>query len=185
MNISPASAEDLNDIARIHAEGWRAAYGGLVRQEALDAQDQAQRSRDWKQWLEGGLVRAAVARAADGEAAGFVGYGRLRTPPPGSSPIRPLYSGEVYALYILPAYWRQGLGRRLMAEAASGLRTMKHKSLCLWVLEGNVRAVAFYKALGGQRCGVKTIDIGGTAVRECVFGWRDTAGLVPAVTPEG
>lgn len=116
--------------------------------------------------------------------AGFVSYGRLKTPPPGSSPIRPLYSAEIYGLYLLPAYYRQGLGTRLMAEAAQQLRAMKHKSLCLWVIEKNNRAVSFYKERGGERIGKHDIEIGPSRVREICFGWRDTAGLLIETTNE-
>ena len=110
---------------------------------------------------------------------GFVNYGRVRTPLPGSSPIRPLYSGEIYAIYVLGAYWRQGVGTSLMTEAVQGLRAMKHKSMCLWVLEKNDRAGSFYKRHGGERCGKKDIEIGSSRVKEICFGWRDTAKHFP------
>ena len=122
-------------------------------------------------------MHTLLARDADGKAAGFVGFGRLKTPPPGSSPIRPLYSAEIYALYILPEYWRQGLGRSLMREAALALKDMKHKSLCLWTLEGNRRGNDFYKALGGQRIGKKQVEIGGRTLTDAAWGWRDTGVL--------
>ena len=50
---------------------------------------------------------------------------------------------------------------------------MKHKSMCLWVLEKNERAVSFYKKLGGERCGKKEIEIGKSKVKEVCFGWRN------------
>ena len=81
-----------------------------------------------------------MAYDENGTAAGFVNFGKIKTAPPGMSPIRPLYSGEIYALYILPAYWRQGLGTLLIGQAAQELTLMKHKSLCLWVLEKNILA---------------------------------------------
>ena len=80
---------------------------------------------------------------------------------------------------IFPAaYWRQGLGRLLMREAASGLAAMKHESLCLWVLQKNKRAAEFYKALGGQRCGRMSIEVGGRTLEDVAFGWRNTRELL-------
>jgi hypothetical protein len=64
-----------------------------------------------------------------------------------------------------------------MRGAAQSLAALKHKSLCLWVLEKNERAANFYKKLGGERCGKKDIEIGPTTAREICFGWRDTARL--------
>ncbi len=177
MLIGPAGLNDCNDLARIHIEGWRASYRGLVDQTYLGSLDENARAGQWRQWLEEKQCEALLARDENGKAAGFISYGRLKTPPPGTSPIRPVYSGEVYALYILPEYWRHGLGRKLMAEAATALMAMKHKSLCLWVLEGNKNAVAFYKALGGQKCGKKMVEIGGKTLPEAAFGWRDVSDL--------
>ena len=94
------------------------------------------------------------------------------------SPIRPLYTGEIYALYILAPYWRQGLGTALMTAAAQGLAEKKHKSVCLWVLEKNARAACFYRARGGQACGRKDVQIGSSKVKELCFGWRDAGVLI-------
>jgi GNAT superfamily N-acetyltransferase len=174
MQITPATLADINDLALIHVEGWRASYAGLVDPAFLAGLDAAAYAANWKTWLEGGETNALIARDKNGNPAGFISFGRLRTPIPGMSPIRPLYSAEIYALYILPAFWRAGLGRQLMAAGAAALRDRKHKSVCLWVLDGNKRAVSFYKALGGQRCGTKRIEIAGRLLPEIAFGWRDT-----------
>lgn len=168
-----ATAADIPAIARIHVQGWRDAYGGAVDQGWLDNLDEEEQARQWREWFDPEQRPVLIALNDAGDAVGFVNYGRLRTPPPGSSPIRPLYSGEIYALYILPQYWRQGIGARLLREAAQGLAAMKHKSMCLWVLEKNARAMSFYKKTGGERCGKKDIEIGPSTARDLCFGWRD------------
>lgn len=184
INIHPATKEDAEDLALIHVEGWRSSYDGLVPAEFLDGLDRAKYAANWAEWLGAGTTEALIAHDPDGKAAGFVSFGKLRTPIPGMSPIRPLYAAEIYAVYILPAYWRAGLGRRLLGEAAVALREKKLKSLCLWVMEGNKRAVSFYKALGGQRIGSKKVEIGGRTLTEIAFGWRDSAVLSPQSAPE-
>lgn len=176
MQIRQAGADDIAHIAHIHIEGWKEAYGGLVPDDFLKGLSLDSRIQDWRGWLNDPDSTTLIAH--DGaDVAGFVSFGRLRTPPPGMSPIRPLYSGEIYALYILPAYWRRGIGRALLGAAAKGLREKRHKSLCLWVLDGNKRAISFYKATGGQRCGTKKVEIGGKILPEACFGWRDSASL--------
>ncbi len=176
MNIRPATTADARDLAYIHIEGWRSSYGGLVDQAYLDGLDKDAREKNWVEWISG-ETEALIAYDDKGAPAGFISFGKLMTPPPGMSPIRPLYTTEILAIYILPPYWRQGLGRTLMAQAAARLREKKHKSVCLWVLEKNSRGVAFYKSLGGERCGKKTVDIGGKALTDVCYGWRDITAL--------
>ena len=177
LNLQPCTPDDAGDLAYLHIEGWRSSYGGLVDQAYLDGLDRDARAADWRNWLASG-TQALIARDTDGNGCGFVAFSKLMTPPPGMSPVRPLYTAEILAIYILPGYWRGGLGRRLMAAAAESLRANKHKSLCLWVLEKNPRAIAFYKALGGERCGKKQVDIGGQTFTDVAFGWRDTGKLI-------
>ena len=181
FTLRPATAADAESLARIHVAGWQGAYGGLVDQSFLDSLSVESRAQNWREWLGAGTTHVIIAEQ-NGAPAGFAGYGPLRTPPPGMSMIRPLYTAEIYALYLMPDMKRKGLGTQLMGAAAADLKARKHKSLCLWVLEGNKTAIAFYKARGGQKCGTKQIDIGGRKLPEAAFGWRDTAGLLPPVS---
>lgn len=174
MDIRPAIIADAADLAHIHIEGWRASYGGLVEQSFLDALDKDKRQADWVKWLGEG-TESLIAHDETDKPAGFIAFNKLMTPPPGMSPIRPLYTSEILAIYILPDYWRQGLGKKLMKAAAERLKERKHKSLCLWVLEKNARGNAFYKALGGQRCGKKDVTIGNQKLTDVCYGWRDTS----------
>jgi GNAT superfamily N-acetyltransferase len=178
LNIRPATVDDIPGLARIHVAGWRAAYAGLVDRAYLDSLSEDEKAAQWRQWFEGGATATLVACDDAGKGTGFVSFGRLKTPPPGMSPIRPLYSAEIYAIYLLPDIWRQGVGRALLKEAAIALKAQKHKSLCLWVMDKNDRANAFYKALGGQRIGRKQVEVGGKMLPEAAYGWRDTAGLI-------
>lgn len=173
MDIRPCTPEDASALAHIHIEGWRASYVGLVAQSFLDELDKNKRAGDWVKWLGEG-TEALIARDDAGNPAGFIAFNKLMTPPPGMSPVRPLYTAEILALYILPAYWRQGLGKQLMRAAVTRLKERKHKSLCLWTLEKNTRGNAFYKALGGQRCGKKDVTIGNQKLTDVCYGWRDS-----------
>ena len=58
------------------------------------------------------------------------------------------FAGAVlHALYVLPAYWGQGLGSRLLA-AAGPVRE-------LWVLRDNARARRFYERHGWRADGTE------------------------------
>ena len=177
MKIDLATSNDVNDLGHIHVEGWRASYGGLVEQSFLDELDPVKRAQQWREWLASG-TEAYIARDDDGKPAGFIAFNKLMTAPPGMSPVRPLYTAEILAIYILPDYWRQGIGRQLLSLAAARLKEKKHRSLCLWVLEKNARGNAFYKALGGDRCGKKQVEIGSRTLTDVCYGWRDTSKLL-------
>lgn len=178
FTIRPATETDIPALAHIHVAGWKDSYGGIVDQKFLDNLTEEQRAADWRKWFAEGTMQTLIAQDENGCAAGFIGFGKLRTPIPGGSPIRPLYSAEIYAIYILNEYQRRGLGQQLMRAAALKLKEMKHRSVCLWVLERNEKAIGFYRKLDGQRCGKKDIEIGGTKVKDIAFGWRDTAPLI-------
>ena len=176
ITIRKATEADIPTIAALHVEGWKGAYGGIVDQAYLDGLTVEKRIADWKGWLAAGESEVFIAEA-DGVPAGFVVTGRTKTPPPGSSPIRPSHSGEVYALYLHPDYWRRGIGTDLLKAAARNLKEKKHSTLCLWVLEANQRARAFYEKMGGQKLGGKMIEIGPSSLKEVCYGWRDTSNL--------
>ena len=55
---------------------------------------------------------------------------------------------EVQAIYVRKAWWSTGLGSRLM-EVATG-----NQPASLWVLEGNERAIRFYRRQGFSADGV-------------------------------
>lgn len=175
-HIRLATADDIPAIAALHIEGWKGAYGGMVDQAYLDRLSVEKRIEDWTVWMASGESETYLAEEG-GIAAGFITIGRTKTAPPGSSPIRPSHSGEVYALYLHPDYWRKGIGTMLLKHAAKALKDKKHSTLCLWVLDANTRAKAFYEKMGGQKLGGKMIEIGPSSLKEICYGWRDTSGL--------
>lgn len=173
-DIRSATEADIPVIARLHVEGWKGAYGGVVDQNYLDSLTVEKRTSDWANWIKDGESQIFIAET-NGAAAGFVVTGRTKTPPPGSSPIRPSHSGEIYALYLLPEYWRLGIGTAMLKHGFRTLKERKHSAVCLWVLDANQRAKAFYEKNSGQKIGNKMIEIGPSRLKEVCYGWRDTS----------
>jgi ribosomal protein S18 acetylase RimI-like enzyme len=174
--IRKATQDDIPAIAALHIEGWKGAYGGIVDQGYLDGLTVEQRTKDWEGWMAAGESEVYIAEEGR-KPAGFVVIGRTKTPPPGSSPIRPSHSGEIYALYLHPDFWRRGIGTALIKHAARELKERKHSTVCLWVMDANVRAKSFYEKMGGQKIGSKMIEIGPSKLKEVCYGWKDTSGL--------
>ena len=177
LTIRPATPSDIPTIASLHIEGWKGAYGGIVDQGYKDSLTVEQRINDWTGWMANMESEVFLAEVS-GTPAGFVVTGRTKTPPPGSSPIRPSHSGEIYALYLAPPFWRQGVGTALIKHGAQHLKTQKHSAICLWVLDKNVRAKSFYEKMGGQKLGGLMISIGPSNLKEVCYGWKDSVVLL-------
>ena len=172
LEIRQANAEDISAIAHIHVSGWQTSGEGIVDPDYLKNLSVSDRVSEWEERFQSGDVDMLLA-VEDGKPIGFINYGPLRTAPPGTSKIRPAYSSEIYAIYILPDFFRQGIGTLLMHAAVNALQDKKHQSMCLWVLKGNNRACQFYDQKGGQRIGKKDVIIGPTKAKELCYGWRD------------
>jgi GNAT superfamily N-acetyltransferase len=172
LTIRKATLEDVKSLATIHVVGWQGAYGGIMDQAYIDSQTIEKRTADWSQWIRDNTVERWLA-FEDEKPVGLIAYGPLRTAPPGTSSIRPLYTAEIYALYILPKAWRKGVGSALLNASVQNLLEQKHTSMCLWVLDKNKRACAFYEKMGGQRVGKKMVEFGPSTLKEVCYGWRD------------
>jgi len=96
----------------------------------------------------------------------------------------PKYLGELYAIYVLPAYQAQGIGRALMHAVAGRLAAAGHKGMLLWVLEANAPARTFYEALGGVVVRKQPIEVGGVTLPEVAYGWDNLELLLKAAGPQ-
>jgi len=177
VEIREATLSDIPDIASVHVASKQAAYAGIVDEAFLQSKTHDEYIEKWTQWLgEEGLTVSILYQ--DAKPCGFISYGRMQTPPPGTSKIRPQYTAEIYAIHIHPSYWRQGLGTDLIQYATQGLKESKHSSLCLWVLGKNERATQFYDDLGGKRLGKRNVEVGPNKLKEVCYGWRDIAEIL-------
>ncbi|MEM7618469.1 MAG: GNAT family N-acetyltransferase [Pseudomonadota bacterium] len=172
LNIKIATDQDINDLAYIHWQSKIVAEKNIVPDDFLDSLSHEEYIGKWQDWMKDESIRL-IAHNDEGTAVGFSSFGNLRTPPPGTSKIRPLYSSEIYAIYVLPEFFGQDIGTHLFKAAANHLLENKHKSLCLWALEKNKRACGFYTAMGGQRIGKMFAEMGGARVKEVCYGWRN------------
>ena len=147
MDIRPARIQDVPQIAAVHVRSWQAAYRGLLPQAYLDGLDPGQRIGRWERSVSAtdrSYGETLVADAA-GRLSGFVSYGPARDDDTDSQP-----AGEIYAIYLVPAAWDEGIGKQLMMTALDRLGKAGFDQVILWVLDSNVRARRFYEA-GGWR----------------------------------
>ncbi len=151
IDIVPMTCEDeVHGKAYVHFRAWKDAYRGLVDQDYLDA-----RTLELSEGFALKAFRAGFATllAKDGDCVvGFADYGPCRDEDLPEA-------GEVYAIYLLEPYYHQGIGTMLMREALA--RMAAYPRVAVWVLEGNDRAISFYRSVGfafdGRR---KTLELG-------------------------
>lgn len=149
LTVRAATPADADEIARVHVETWRAAYGELFPVEAYDLEA---RRRWWRQVLAREPRRGSATNVAEtgGELVGFGSVGPARGEPDGV--------GELYAIYVLPASWGTGAGRELILRCEESLRAGGCEQAILWVLEGNERAERFYRLAGWTHDGGRKVE---------------------------
>jgi len=170
LTIRLARFVDAAAIARCHVAAWRDTYRPLVADEYLNNLSLDDHIARWVNNLEPSAGHTFVAEHERGELIGFVRGGRERTG-------RADYRGEIYALYILKEFRRQGVGRQLFQAFAAALLEDRITSLIVWALEGNQHRAA-YAAWGGEEIERGPILIGQQDLVEVAYGWRDIRTII-------
>ncbi len=142
MKARPAVPDDAVAIARVHVASWNAAYRGVIADAALDSLTEEGLAPEWRGAVEGTEAEVAVVEV-DAKVAGYSRYGPAR-----DDDLDPETTAEVYGFYLHPAVWGRGAGRTLMEHVKDDLRSQGFGEACLWVVQVNERAQAFYRALG-------------------------------------
>lgn len=136
--IRKATVVDAAAIATIHVKAWQVAYAGLISSDYLAALTVEKKTEFWKQKLADGRTLVLVALRKR-ETVGWISAGASRDADANGA-------FEIYAVYVAPLFWRQGVGRELVQgveDAFSG-----EKDLTLWVLRSNQQAIGFYQTIG-------------------------------------
>ena len=143
--VRDMTAADAGSAGRVHCASWRAAYRGILPDSFLDGLDErdfvARRRADLARIRPGDRRGAWVAEAA-GFVRGFAVAG------PARDDDLPTRTGEVYAIYLEPAWFGRGIGRPLMERALAHLRSAGFDRCAVWVFAENARARRFYEAAG-------------------------------------
>lgn len=151
ITLQPAAPGDAVAIAAVFDAAVRAGWtylGDLVAEPMFTP-------RDWDQ-LVADHRPPRVLLVAAGEADGIVGYTAVHPE-----------DGEMFLLFVHPAYAGRGVGRTLLAAAHDTLRAAGCRETFLFVHEQNERALAVYTAAGYRPDGSDRIsDFRGTRVRE-------------------
>jgi ribosomal protein S18 acetylase RimI-like enzyme len=136
--IRRATVADAAAIAAIHVTTWQVAYKGLIPSEYLATLTIEKKTEFWRQKLADGRTFVLVGLRKE-EIVGWISAGPSR-----DSDANGVF--EIYALYVSPLCWRQGVGSQLVRRVEDAFSS--EKQLTLWVLRGNQRAIGFYQTMG-------------------------------------
>lgn len=168
MFIRKAELADAVGIAKVHVDGWRTTYKGIVPDTFLDNLSYESREKMWMSGIEQNNVY--IAEDEEGRIVGFASGGKERTGKYDE------YLGELYAIYLLEGQQGKGLGRKLVQTVVDDLKENKLSSMLIWALEENP-ACRFYESLGGKQIDTAEIEIEGKKLSEIAYGWDDLANL--------
>ncbi len=165
ISIRKAHAQDVPAIAKVHVDTWRTTYQGIIASEFLDSLSYQESERMWQNGITSSPNPASlcVAETPGGKVVGFAAAGHERE---GDK----TYPGEIYAIYLLQTYQRQGIGSSLFRACAQELNQRGFTRFLLWVLKANPSR-QFYEALGGKYLREKEIRIGNERILEVAYAW--------------
>jgi ribosomal protein S18 acetylase RimI-like enzyme len=164
MQIRRAVSGDENGIAKVHVKSWQSTYKGIMKDDILNNLSVERREKSWKEEIDANKI-IYVALNNEGQIIGFISGGRSRS-------TEYSYDGELYAIYILAEYLRQGIGKKLISQLANELIAIGYQSMIVWVLRDNP-AINAYKELGAISFDSKDEEIGGELLKEEVLVWKD------------
>lgn len=150
--------DDLYEVSNVYEKSWKSAYKDIIPQDYLDSIPVGQ----WAERIDKkGMYNLVVTE--NGHIIGTCGFCRSRWEK---------YSGygEIVSIYFLPEYTGKRFGKYLICKAVEELEKMGYKSVILWVLEDNFRAIRFYEKNGFIFSGEYMENIiGGKEVREVMY----------------
>ena len=166
LSLRQARPGDAADLARIYVESWQDTYAGILPHALLAAMSIKTHTARWQNQLR----NPGTVIVAEDPIQGVVGLSSL-----GGARDKSLgFEGEIYTLYVDPAFFGRGIGKKLLRGAFFALKERKLETCLVWSHARN-NACFFYEAMGGQRIGERTMQLGGAPIPEIGFGWKRLA----------
>jgi len=172
LKIREALPADAAAVARVQVETWHTTFVGTLPRDFLDGINLEAQTPRWDEELND-PSRASfvfVAETGGGEVVGFASCGPERK---GDAE----FDGEFYAVYILEAFQRAGLGRALALAVVERLAAAGFRSMLVWALEVNDAGRRFYEKLGGRLARTGSITRGAHTFPTVGYGWPDISAL--------
>ena len=143
MTYRKAKKDEAQAIAILHAQSWQIAYKNILSDAFLEKEVLPNRLHLWSERFAKREKNRWIYVAVDKQVLkGFVCvYGNDD----------PKWGALIDNLHVLPELKGQGIGKRLMQEAAKWVTdNYPNPRFYLWVYENNHEARRFYEKMGGE-----------------------------------
>jgi GNAT superfamily N-acetyltransferase len=163
--VRQARPNDAAEVAQAYIDSWHDTYPGVLPAALLRSMT---RKGQTARWL--ATIRAPgreTVLVADTDRNGIVGMASLGPSRDGGL----AFDGEVYTLYVDPAFYGMGVGKALLKSAFAALSKGGMTSCLIWAHARN-HARYFYEAMGGRLVAERTTRLMGHPVPEAAFGWK-------------
>jgi len=165
-SIRKAVYEDAETIANIHVSSWKNTYKDLIDEKDISNMTYDNRKILWEAVLKVQNEDRCTFVIHDAEKiVGFISGGPERTK-------RFEYDAEIYNIYLLPNYQKQGLGAQLLKVFAEEMNLKNHKSILVWILKQNPSS-RFYERYQAKPVGTEQTSIGEGTYQETAYGWEN------------
>lgn len=172
IRFRSANESDVKGIAALHVKSWQQNYRGALSDEFLDDKAPSERLKVWESRFKdiNPDQKVIVAENAN-EIVGFVCVFLNHSQE---------YGSLLDNLHVSSAMQGRGIGYQLMNLAANEIQNhLQDSDMYLWVLEQNVKAIKFYKSLGGEEVEtVHEMDIGDRPVTKSRYYWKSLEKLL-------
>lgn len=166
MTFRRAAPQDAAGMAHVHITSWQETYTGLMPDAVMAELPLRFKSRYelWQTVTARTDQDTFVAEHPDYGIVGIMNGGAARDAE---------FAGqcEIYCLYLLKAFHRQGIGFRLLQDFFAASHERGYQGAYAWVLKGNP-AVAFYQRTGAVLSDhEKQEEFSGTKISELHLTW--------------
>lgn len=143
--IDTASVDDAQTFAKAQVEGWQEGYKDIFPSSFLKQMKFESRRERWEEILANEMQgeKAAFVAKVDGKGCGFATIG------PARSPLLDM-DAEIWALYVMPDYWGQGIGAELIKACRTEIQKCGGANMFVSCLKDNDRGIRFYKKMGAN-----------------------------------
>jgi ribosomal protein S18 acetylase RimI-like enzyme len=145
VKIRKANVEDAHAITNVRIKAWQSAYSHMMPEPFLSSLPFDDILKEWQDILNNPRTNGNTLVCEDKEkVVGVVSYGPLKS----QGKVISQSSGEIYFIYVLPEFIRQGIGHEMLQNALVDLKEYDFKDTFLWVFQDNKNARSFYEKHG-------------------------------------
>jgi ribosomal protein S18 acetylase RimI-like enzyme len=158
-NVRPADSADLEPMVRLQVATWRDGYRPWLGDDFCNPAFENHVRARLAGFIENETpFRRTLILENESQQAGFVAFGSANRHP-----------GEVFSMYVEPAFRGRGGGEYLLAQAWIALAARSSTPVQIAVLDFNTGAQRFYKRLGASEFTRDEFDLNGRTLQEVVF----------------